>query len=445
MPPHYRGGAELRALRTARELRARGHDVMAIAVEDIHSGPTRGLAWEDDALDGVPVRRLRFRLEDTPDPFRYEYDNAWIGDHLRDWFAAWKPDLFHLFSGYLLTGSALRAAQAQDVATVVSLTDYWFLCRRINLLRSNGELSTLPIDPARCARCFAEERRRYRIPGRVAPQLMDAWWRGQSGEVERFAQRRDFLLDTLNRVERMISPSRFLRDVHVEAGVAAERILCLRQGSAYSDHDPRRAQKPPSSALRLGYIGQIAPHKGVHVLLEALQKVGDSDVRLTIHGDATQFPEYADRIQRMVRSDNRCELRGPFAADQLTSILREIDVLVVPSLWYENSPNVILEAYGHGTPVVVSDLGGMAEMVEDGRSGLCFPMGDAGALAAVVERLVHEYALRETLREGAMAWQMPSLTEEMDALERVYHEVVDGAGAGLNAPAATLVTQAALR
>lgn len=431
LPPRYRGGAENRALRTARELIARGHDVRTICVEEAHSGAPGALTWQDDRYEGVPVRRLSYDMALTPDPFRFEYDNTWIGDHLCEWFAQWRPDVFHLFSGYLMSGRALRVANEAEVPSIVSLTDYWFMCRRINLLRSNGELSTLPIDPARCARCVAEERRRYRIPGNLAPSLMDAWWRGQRAEVARFAERQAFLLESLAMASRIVCPSEFLRDVYVEWGAAPEKMVYARQGSRFAAPDPARSVKTTSSLLRLGYIGQVAPHKGVHVILEALRRIPTAQVQLAIYGDMTQFPDYVAKLRGMAAADPRCVFKGPFTADHLGDVMREIDVLVVPSLWYENSPNVIIEACGHGSPTIVSDLGGMAELVEEERSGLRFPMGDADALAAAITRIADEPGLLATLRESALAQRFPTLSEEIDALEAVYREALDGQAAEL--------------
>ena len=81
-PPRYLGGAEWRAYRTAKALQAHGHSVNVICVEYIDGGPAQGVEWRDDVYDQVPVRRLSFNLSAAPDPFRWEYDNTWIGVHL---------------------------------------------------------------------------------------------------------------------------------------------------------------------------------------------------------------------------------------------------------------------------------------------------------------------------------------------------------------------------
>src|SRR3990172_7869526 len=174
-PPSYKGGAEGETLRLAQAMLSRGHDVDAVSVEHIDQGPENGVGWVDEEHQGVRIRRLSFNLAHAADPERWEYDNPWVAEHLRDWMRKLRPDVFHLVSGYLMTGSALRVAAEEGIPSVVTLTDYWFLCRRITLLRSDGTLSAPPLDPVRCARCLGEERRRFRIPSRVAPGLMKAY------------------------------------------------------------------------------------------------------------------------------------------------------------------------------------------------------------------------------------------------------------------------------
>ena len=423
-PPHYTGGAELRAYRTAAWLQAHGHDVRVVCVEAIDATED-GLAFTDETYDGLPVRRLYFDLAAGGDPFRWQYDNPWIGAHLRGYLRQHKPDLLHLIGGYLLSGSALRAAMDLQIPTVLTLTDFWFLCPRINLLRSDGSLCHPPFEASTCVRCLGERKRRYRLPGRVVPGLMTAFWRGRRARVLQIEARMDFLLETLSGVDAIISPSRFLRELFVYAGVAEERIVFSRQGRDF-DLLPEQLQKQPrrsaSTPLRVGYMGQITPHKGVHVLFESLRHLPNANLEVQVYGDTAPFPRYARRLRRMAARDPRLHLAGVYERTEVSRVLRELDVVVVPSLWYENSPNVILEAFAHRTPVIVSDLGGMAELVEEGVNGLCFPPGEAASLATALRRLIEEPGLLARLRAGIKP--VKTVAEEMTELQAIYRAVV---------------------
>lgn len=420
-PPHYVSGAELRAYRTAAWLQDQGHDVRVVCVEAVDSDDRHGLTFKDDVYDGLSVRRLSFNLATAPDAFRWTYDNPWIGEHLREYLSELVPDLLHLISGYLMSGCALCAALDLRIPTVVSLTDFWFLCPRITLLRSNGQLCTPPFDAVTCARCLGEEKRRYRIPGQVAPGLMKAFWRARKDRVAQIQARMAFLGETLDRVDAIISPSRFLRDLFIEDGVSAERIVFSRQGRDFPDLTPELLTKTPSEYLRIGYLGQIAPHKGVHTLFEAVQQLPGAALKAQAYGDSTPFPRYTQYLRRMIRQDARLSLTGVYERGEVSNVLQGLDVVVVPSVWYENSPNTILEAHAHCTPVIVSDLGGMAELVEDGVNGLRFAPGDPSSLAAKLGQLIDDHGLISRLREGIRP--VKSVSEEMLELQEIYRSV----------------------
>ncbi len=422
-PPRYTGGAEWQAFRTAQALQVRGHTVRVVCVEHVDRGPASGVDWEDDVYEGVPVRRLSFDWRAAPAPRVFEYRNPWIGDHLRAWFADERPDLFHLVSGYLLSGTALHAAHDLAIPTVVTLTDFWFLCPRISMLQSNGQVSRLPIDPARCARCLGEEGRPYRLLGRLLPGPMAAYWRLRRDAVQHLEARSAYLRGALGLAARIISVSQFVRRFHIEAGVATERIVFLRQGLDLSHLTPEALIKTPSDQLRVGYIGQIAELKGVHVLAEAARQIADPRLAVRIYGNASRFPQYVDRLHEIIGADPRIQFVGEYhGVQQLTQVLRNLDVIVVPSLWYENSPTVILEGFAHHTPAIVSDLGGMAELVQHEHNGLRFVLGDARSLAEQLSRLLNEPDLLPRLRAGI--GPVKTVAKETDAIEAIYRDVL---------------------
>jgi glycosyltransferase involved in cell wall biosynthesis len=417
-PPNFTGGAEWRAYRTADALQCRGHQVRVLSVESIkhHRGDPR---WRDEVYEGVQVRRLFLDLDGASDPWRVEFDNPWIGKHLSAWLATLQPDVFHLIGGYLLSGSALRAARSMEIPSIVTLTDYWFLCPRITMLRSDGTRSRLPIDPVTCAQCLGQERRRYALPNAVAPKLMRAFWGFRKNRARRIEERQRYLMNELNGVHTLIAPSRFLMEQFVRAGVSQDSIRFMRQGHDFSYLNDGLLRKEPSERLRVGYIGQISFHKGVHTLLLAAARVDNPNLEIRIYGDGSRFPRYMKSLRRFKQSRTSVEFAGSFAGrTQLTRILQTLDVVVVPSVWAENSPNSVLEAFAHRTPVIASNTGGLPELVDHGRNGLLFEAGDAGSLAGALDRILVSPELLETMRANIRP--VKSLDEEIDELGRVY-------------------------
>jgi glycosyltransferase involved in cell wall biosynthesis len=433
-PPRQSAGAEQQAYRIARWLAGHGHTARVVAIDRVEPGPESEIYLTDDRVDGIPVRRLSYRLEQRAGATA-EFDNPLAERALGGVLAAERPDVFHLISGYRLTGRAILAARAHGLPVVVSLMDFWFLCPRIILRRSTGELCSVPDDPLDCALCLLNEKRRYRLAHRLTGGRSAGWlkglWRsiGFAGfaHARRLQQtmvaRRAFQAQALAEANCLISSSAFLAGMFEAQGVSPERIAVIRQGLDLAPPADGAARRP-GRPLTFGYVGQIAEHKGLALLVRAFRRLpaGPDRARLVIHGDpATAWPPFWRMLQGEVGGDPSITLAGPFAAAEAGRVYGALDALVVPSVWYENSPNVILEAFACGLPVVASDLGGMTELVAHERTGLLFPPGDEGALARALGRVLEQPQLLERWR--AAIPPVKTLDQEMAELVGVYERV----------------------
>lgn len=421
-PPRHTGGAEWQAFRTAKALAARGHEVRVICVESITDPSSGGLKADLDEYDGISVERLTFDLAGCPDPFQWSYDNPLIGEYIDRRIVDYRPDAFHLIGGYLISGRPLLVAREREIPTYVTLTDYWFLCPRTTMVRSDGELATLPTSAGRCGRCIAEQRRRFRWPATVAPGLMERYWEINHSYADNVRRRQAFLIPALSAVNAIISPSRFLRSMYVQSGIPVGKFVYSRQGiPRVPPVDGPNRRDASRRGIYFGYVGQITRIKGVHILLEAVMKVRDDRLRVLIYGNTKEFPDYVRRLKAMVAGDKRIRFAGLVSPAELSRVYSDLDALVVPSVNYENSPNVILEAQSHALPVIASNLGGMAEMVRPDVDGLLFPPGDADGLAQQIERVIQDPGLLRSFRRAAPV--VKTLDEEMDELLEIYNSV----------------------
>ena len=428
LPPRYTGGAENRARRTARWFQSHGHATVAICVEAIDCGEP---PCADSVDDGVFTRRLFFDRSAASDPARWEYDNPLIGQRIAELLAEQRPDVFHLISGYLMTASAIRAAHAAGVPIVITLTDFWFLCPRITLLRSDGSLCPAPpADPLGCVRCMAEEQRRFRLPAQAMPALAPSAWRMMrpivpaiKARARSIEARRSTLSAALALASFLICPSHFLRARFIESGVAPDRLIPMRQGLGIPSRLPPRR----SNGLRpvIGYSGQIKAHKGVDLLIDAASALAARGYRFTmaIYGNQDEEPAYTHSLKQRIGNADWIEWRGTYGADQVWDVLAGLDALVVPSRWYENSPNVILEAHVMGVPVIAANLGGMAELVHHDSDGLLFNVNDAHDLARQLARVLDEPSLLNRL--CANAPPVKTLDQEMAEVHDVYQRAIE--------------------
>ena len=138
-----------------------------------------------------------------------------------------------------------------------------------------------------------------------------------------------------------------------------------------------------SAKFRWGFWGQLAEHKGAAFLAKAFKNWPEKQAELLIAGSGEQSAV----IGGLAKDDWRIKILGKINSQELAEFFRLIDVLIVPSIWWENSPTVIAEAYAFGVPVLVSDAGGSQELVQEGKTGWVFKSGCAQDLLAKFEAI----------------------------------------------------------
>jgi glycosyltransferase involved in cell wall biosynthesis len=174
----------------------------------------------------------------------------------------------------------------------------------------------------------------------------------------------------------------------------------------------------------VGFIGTLAPHKGCDILIQAFKILPPKlDPTLTIYGNLERFESFVKRLRGLAGEDERITFAGTFPPERIGQVLAEMDVLVVPSRWYENTPLVVYSAFAAKTPVVATDLGGLSEVVEHEENGLLFELEDVEALARQLRRLGEEQGLLKKLRAGI--GPVKSIGENVDELERLYGALVE--------------------
>jgi glycosyltransferase involved in cell wall biosynthesis len=176
--------------------------------------------------------------------------------------------------------------------------------------------------------------------------------------------------------------------------------------------------------INFGFIGQITPIKGLHVLIDAFNTNNFIvKAKLIIYGSYDHDPIYRERIEQSINGHTESiSLRGSFSHEQLDEVLSEIDVLIVPSLWHENNPRVIQEAFAAQTPVVASNVGGMSEFVEHEVNGLLFERNNEIDLAKQLSRIINEPDLLPRLQEGIKP--VKTIETEVEELILFYKELI---------------------
>jgi glycosyltransferase involved in cell wall biosynthesis len=331
---------------------------------------------------------------------------------LRRFLLDLRPDVVHFQHSLFIGYDALREVRRTlpEAAIVYTLHEYLPICHnKGQMVRTMDRALCGEASPRRCNECFPE------IP------------------PAEFFLRRRFIQAQLGLVDLFVAPSETLLERFVEWGLPRERILLedygrLRQAASGRD-GPRAA---PHATF--GIFGQLTPYKGIDVALRAMRALEGHPARLRVHGANLDLQEHGfrDEIAGLLESaGENVRSIGPYRAERVGVLMSEVDWVLVPSTWWENSPLVIQEAFSRRRPVVCSDVGGMAEKVRDGVDGLHFRVGDADSLAETMRRAVDTPGLWQSLRERAP--ETPSMAQHVEVLTEAYEDLIERRPAGARA------------
>ncbi len=283
-----------------------------------------------------------------------------------------EPEVVHLH-GLDRIGAEIIAVLRRlrpDLKLVLTLHDYQLICAREGLLLlPDGGLCTRP-GADNCRRCL--------------PDL----------SAGAHALRKARLIALLHQIDHFIAPSEDLRDRFVAWGLPAQRIEIIP--NAVPAMAPVAAPKR-ARPNRFAFFGNLATHKGIQVLLSAAGQLAQegADLRVSLYGHRNhptpdQEARFADQLEKAAPL---AQYLGPYDRTEVQTLMAGTDWVVIPSLWFENAPLVLLEARRAGRPVICTPLGGMPELVRDGVDGVHVPRGDAATLAEVMQSLAEDSAL----------------------------------------------------
>lgn len=371
-PSLSKGGAEISAYALFRGLRQIGIDAIYIGACNV--ADRRKLAFGDEHEFAVYYEGERY------DHF-YHLAPRGVEEQLLRILADEGVGLVNFHHFFNLGLNALRAVKAlPGVSCFLTLHEFLAICQNHGqMITRQAQILCEGATNENCVSCFPEHLR------------------------SQFAVRKETMLDAFGDFDGFVSPSRFLAERFLDWGLDAERMTVIENGLLSVPPSNRAARSGKSWTF--GFFGQINPFKGVDVILEAAElvaadKVLSKTVRFRIHGNMIgQSAAFTERFEAAQKAYPFLTYAGAYNNASVHRLMSECDYVVIPSKWWENSPVVIQEAYAAGAPVICTGIGGMAEKVPDGVSGLHFRLGDAADFVRAV-KLATDPRNAETLRAG---------------------------------------------
>lgn len=408
-PPYSLGGVEVYTYHLARALQAR-HTVSVFFRHDDPEGVP--FAEHDQDVDGVTARRVSCNPTGLKASVAGEFFDTFLNRQIEDSFARFvtqvQPDLIHIQHVMALSARLLHLARQSGVPLLLTLHDYWFICSNSQLIWPDTQTCKGKAGGMNCVRCASAAR---------FPAPWVRWLRPALAPL--FVYRDRVVRQAALQAKRLISPSKFLIDQYVAAGLPPERFTYLENGLPL-DHIRQVPWQPSDGPLRVTFLGSLAWQKGVHVLAKAFSGLPAGVARLRIWGDPTVFADYAERLRQSLPNPD-AQLMGRVPNERVGEVFADSDVMVVPSVWYENSPMVIQEARAARVPVVASGHGALEDKVRHEVDGLLFSPGDPAALRAALRRLVKEPDLLPRLRQNIPPPM--DIKEHVQRLEDLYRQL----------------------
>ncbi|KZE29179.1 glycosyltransferase family 4 protein [Chelatococcus daeguensis] len=396
-PDFHPGGTEIFAHDLFLSLKERGLEALFLAATNrIHRDPRPGTAFQGlpGASDEVVLwsgHFDRFYMSQT--------DTYGVVPDLKGLIESFRPDVVHIHH-LLLVGVefiALVRRLLPETRIVVTLHDYYPICAHDGLMMRTKERERCDAaSPHRCHGCF--------------PEI----------GADRFLLRERHLKTHFSQVDLFIAPSRFLKERYVAWGLPSGAIEVVANGRPAVPAAAHRSS-PDGRRPVFGYFGNFNPWKGVTVLLKAAARLADLDgFALRLHGGAPfQAEHFVAEVDELAAAVEPHVVRlGPYRRDELPALMAAVDWVVMPSIWWENAPLVIQEAFRHRRPVIASGIGGMAEMVRDGVDGLLVRPDDPSALASAIREAAETQGLWDRLVGGIAA--PPDIGEVADRHIALY-------------------------
>ncbi|MGA2775586.1 MAG: glycosyltransferase family 4 protein [Candidatus Omnitrophota bacterium] len=432
--PDNFAGTEIYTYRLSKALQEKGHEVSVFFRKN--EPEKKEYSLSSGEYDGIPTFALNHTLNKSSS-FRDTYLNGHIDNAFGCLLDSLKPDIVHIQHLLFLSLGIIKQSRQRGIPVVFTINDYWLFCPKGQLLTeqlqvcagSNQGLCVSCIRPQffirRHIMFFYNLLRKY-SPSWLLQVIKKTYFYDMESRAEvkesfpdLIAQRLFAAEEAASKISLFIAPSEFARSVFLKKGVPVEKIITCRHGiinpSIPIEH------KADKQTVRFGYVGTLLPMKGIDLLVKAFRKLSAPHARFFIYGKAKAYAGYESfykELKKKAKGDSRICLMGSFDNAYIGKVLSSIDVLVVPSIWPENTPLIILEALASHIPVVASRIGGIPELIKEGTNGLLFEPNNIDDLKRKLELFFENPGLLSHLKQGAKA--LRSIEENAQDMENIY-------------------------
>lgn len=436
--PYTIAGTEVYTYKLSKELAKRNEVSVFFRIK--HAGQKEYYLNQDN-LEDLQTYAINHTFNKC-NSFRETYDDKKIDNIFGDLLDRIKPDVIHIHHLLFISLGIVLEAKKRNIPTVFTLHDYWLICHRGQLIRDKLALCS-NYDESNCRVCLKSQLSirkntmffynllRENLPNPFLQLIKKLYVYSVNNFIsdtnnlnDSLKERSKYVSKVISEVDLFISPSNFLRDKFLEFGIPRNKIIYSPYGVDHSSF--QLINKIKTDLFRLGYIGTLLPMKGLTILIEAFKRIKCKNIKLIIFGRLfpyTGYEGYVKFLEHSFRKDKRIEFMGEFDNKNVGTVFNNFDILVVPSLWPENSPFVIQEAFLARKPVIASRIGGIPELITEGVNGLLFNPADPNDLHEKIQYLIENPGIIEKFRENTP--MLKNIEDNAKDMENIYNNLVN--------------------
>lgn len=395
--PEYYTGTERFVLNLCRQMQKMGHCITVLTHNTTKREQTKKakkLEYINYQFQNIPV--ISISHQNLPHSFDFNIYHPEMESFYEMIFEENNFEIIHI--GHpMRNGSILKVAHKRNIPVVLTLTDFWLMCPNIIAVTKTSQLCECCDDGWKCLNtCF--------------------YLHWKKAIKNRYKESNDFLLTS----QFITSPSKFL------AGLFIKNFGCniqvIKHGVDYSGIIQNKKMIRKNENIVFGHIGTVLPHKGVHIIIQALKLIDHKNIKIKIFGNYLNKKRYYLDLLDMIKGDSRIEFMGEYKDNAMQEIMNSIDCSICASIWWENSPLTILTSLAYRVPVITTNVGGSAEFIHDNVNGFNFSIGDPTSLADVFTKILHNPELLNNVKDNIIRTRR--VEEEAFEYEIIYQKLV---------------------
>ena len=383
-PPDYMAGSEVYSYHLVKELI--NQDIETFVFTRVENEFDDNYKIYNEKFEDIQIQRVNKPKRD------YLYEDKFYDDKIdkifKEYLASIKPDIVHFGHLSHLSTNLIKIVKEFNIPIVYTIHDFWLYCVKGQMINQDGVICENP-SVENCTQCS-----NYVV---------------NSKQIE---ESQKHMKEVIELIDIFISPSHTLKDFFINQGIDKDKIQYLKYGFNTKKIIYNKKVFTQNSKINFGFMGRVIPTKGIKVLVDTFKKLPNE--KLSIYGNIG--------IQKRFLETKNIVFKGAYDNNNINTVLNDIDVLIVPSIWYENAPLVIQEAFLAGIPVITSDIGGMAELVKDKINGFTFKVGSCEELEILIKNISNNPIILNNLVSSRNI--VVDIEDDVKEIIKIYEELI---------------------